>query len=188
MNNTNNKKESCIEFWVLLISSGMLSDLRKAPGHDPSHRVVQLSIHHGVHVINGVHSGGKVHQELPNVRQAVFLHHRLTFRQRLQEVRPVRRSQKCSLKQKENIVDSSNQSVQWPPISFSAQPVLAGCFFVSRTTLCKHWRLLCVKIPWAQQFLEYSNWYQQSRHGHDHWDHSVIQDVFDHQVTLTATL
>lgn len=87
-------------FWVLIISTGMLSDLRKAPWHGTSHCVIQLSIHHCVHLINGVHGGGKIQQELPNVRQAVFLGHRLTFRQSLQEVRFVRRSQKRSLKHK----------------------------------------------------------------------------------------
>lgn len=44
-----------------------------------SNRVVQLCIQICVHLVDGIHSGGVVHQELTHVCQTVLLFHFLSF-------------------------------------------------------------------------------------------------------------
>lgn len=53
--------------------------------------VVQLCIQPAVHLVDGVHSGRVVHQELPHLGQALLLFHVLAFGKSLQEVGPVGR-------------------------------------------------------------------------------------------------
>lgn len=48
--------------------------------------VLKLSVHLGVHLVDGVDGGSEVDEELPHSVQAVLLFNITTFRQRLQEI------------------------------------------------------------------------------------------------------
>ena len=73
-----------------------------------SNTVVQLGVQRCVHVVNGVHRGGVVDQELPQVHQTRLLLDHLTLRHSLEEVRLVGRSNQCRLER-----NNTPRKVEW---------------------------------------------------------------------------
>lgn len=61
--------------------------------------VLQLGVHLGVHLVDGVDGGGEVDQKLAYFVQAVLLFNLTPFRQRLQEIWLVWRSVQRSLEE-----------------------------------------------------------------------------------------